>query len=220
MTYLQICQRVHDIAGFQGQFTSVQATGYQAILTTAVRDTYQDIQRYRKDWWFMQVNKDISVDETKTRYEISDLFGVGDIPFGDYQYINWYKTGTTRRTRLIEVPYHEFQFFSFTDNQSKEPRLWTQEPFGKALVISPVDTNYTLDLHYIREIDDLSSNSQEPIIPARFHQALVYGALIKLSTYIGNPTLFDEYSMKYAEIMGQLMREENPAKHVIKRPIA
>ena len=38
MNYLQICQRVHDIAGFQGQFTSVQVTVYQAVGTTAVKD--------------------------------------------------------------------------------------------------------------------------------------------------------------------------------------
>ena len=220
MTYLQICQRVHEIAGFQGQFTSVQATGYQAILTQAVRDAYEDVQRYRSDWHWMHVNKDINVDNLKDRYEISDLFGAGDIPFADYLYINWYKPSTTRRVRLKEVPYDAFLFISFTDEQTKEPRLWTQEPTGKALVISPVDQVYTLDLHYIRALDDLTSNTQEPIVPARFHQILVYGALMKLSTYIGNPTLYDEYSVKYAEILGQLMREENPAKTVRKRPVA
>ncbi len=77
-----------------------------------------------------------------------------------------------------------------------------------------------MEIHYIRSLDELVANGTIPVLPLRHHQLIIYGAITKLSTFIGNGTLFDTYSMKYAEGMGQLMREENPVKTIRKRPIA
>ena len=217
MNYLTICQRVHDIVGFQGQFTSVQATGYQAVVTQAVKDSYEDVQRYRAEWNWLKASKDINVSDLADVYTLEDLWGAGFTPdLAAYRYINWYDG--TRKFRLREIHYDRFILMDFPEPH--QPRLYTVRPWDKALLISPVDQVYTLDLNYTLTLDQLVNNTDEPKIPLRHQQAIVYAAVMKVSTYTGDPTLYDTYSVKYAEEMGQLMREENPARWVTKRPIA
>ena len=219
MTFLEICQRVHDLVGFQGRFTSVDATGYQAVLVQAVKDAYDDVQRYRKDWNWLKDHRSINVDNSKTTYTTKDLWGNDTPDFAEYRHINWYDTSGTqdRKFRLIYVPYDAFMLMKFSEPH--QPRYWTSEPWSKSLLISPVDQLYTLDLHYTRTLDPLVNNGDTPDIPERHQMMIVYGAVMKLSTFVGNPTLFDTYSFKYSEGMGQLLREENPAKTVRKRPV-
>lgn len=219
MQYLTICQRVHDLIGYQGQFTSVQATGYQATITRAVQDAYEDIQRYRVDWQWLKNVRNINVSDASDEYTIDELWGAGNLPhdFSSYRYINWTKDNRTRR--LIEVPYDAYMLMDFENFGSYEPRLWSYKPWDKSLLISPVDKVYTLELHYLKTLDRLTNNTDVPLIPERHQQAIIYGAVMKLSTFTGDPTLFDTYSVKYAEELGQLMREENPRKVVTKRPI-
>lgn len=220
MNFLTICQRVHNIVGYQGQFTSVNVTGYQATLVAAVKDAYEDIQRYRTDWDWIKAQRDINVVAGTNIYTLDDLWGgvVDSADLSQYRYINYHSP--RRVERLIYVDYDAYVLMDFTNWNDKEPRLWSVRPWDKALVISPVDGNYTLEMHYLRDLHELVSNTDEPILPPRHHQLLVYGAIMKLSTFTGDPTLFDTYSTKYAIEMGQLMREENPVKTVRKRPIA
>ena len=221
MNYLTICQRVHDTVGFQGQFTSVLTGGYQAVITQAVKDSYEDIQRYRKEWQWLKNHRDVNVSDLKSEYTLEELWGAGFTQdLASYRYINWYDTSgpTVRKFRLIPVEYDNFILMTFSEPH--EPRLYSVRPWDKALLISPVDANYTLDLHYVQTLDQLVNNTDEPQIPLRHQQAIIYGAIMKVSTYTGDPTLYDTYSVKYAEELGQLMREENPARSVTKRPIA
>ena len=220
MNYLSICQRVHEIAGFQGQFNTVDTTGYQAVITQAVQDAYEDIQRYRPEWQFTKLRRDVNVSDAATEYPLDELWGTTETSdLASYRYINWYDSAKSRNHRLIEINYDTWQFQK-TDRNPGEPRAWAMRPWDKALLITPVDKVYTLTIHYVRDLDELTQNTSVPLIPQRHHQLIVYGALLKVSTFIGNPTLFDTYSLKYAEEMGQLMREENPARVVTKRPIA
>jgi hypothetical protein len=218
MNYLQICQRVHDIAGFQGQFNTVQTSGYQAVITTSVKDAYEDVQRYRPEWNYLKTHRDINVSDASDEYLLTDLWTLGETPdLAAYRHINWYDPATDRAFRLIEVPYDNFILMKFPEPH--QPRLYSVRPWDKALLISPVDQVYTLDLHYTKALHQLVNNTDEPLVPVRHRQIIIYGALMKISTYTGNPTLFDTYSIKYAESMGQLMREENPARRVTKRPV-
>ena len=214
MNFLQICQRVNDVVGFQGQITDVTASGYQAVLTTAVQDSYQDIQRYRPDWEFKKARRSINVSDLQTTYTLQDLWGTDTPDLALYEYINY----DFRRMEFI--PYEEFVLIDFGDYTPSKPRTYTIEPASKSLIIEPVDQVYTLDLHYIRELDVLTANTSVPVIPERHHQLIVYMAIMKLSTYVGNATLYDTYSVMTATGLGQLMREENPAKVIRKRPIA
>lgn len=219
MNYLSICQRVHEIAGFQGQFTSVQVTGYQAVVTQSVKDSYEDVQRYRPEWDYMKTHRDINVSDASVSYTLEDLWASETPDLAEYRYINWYDPGPgDRKFRLIEVPYDAFILLKFPEPH--DPRLYAVQPWDRTLLISPVDGVYTLDLHYTRTLHELVNNTDEPLVPLRHRQVIVYGALMKLSTFIGNPTLYDTYSVKYAEELGQLLREENPVLTVRKRPVA
>jgi hypothetical protein len=218
MNYLAICQRVHEIAGFQGQFNTVETTGYQSVITQAVKDAYEDVQRYRPEWNYLKTRRNINISEASDEYTLGELWTAGETPdLAAYRHINWYNPDTDRSMRLLEVPYDDFVLMQFS--KPGEPRLFSIRPWDKALLISPVDQVYTLDLHYTKTLHQLVNNTDEPLVPLRHRQTIVYGALMKVSTYTGNPTLYDTYALKYAEEMGQLMREENPARRVTKRPV-
>ena len=216
MNFLSICQRTHDIVGFQGQFTSVQATGFEAVLVTAVQDTYQDVQRYRTEWDWLRQTRQINVSDVKTVYTLDELWGAETPDLASYLYINW--SSPRRIQRLRQIHYDDFQFL--VDPQPGDPRAWTYDLQNFNLEITPVDQVFTLDLYYTKSLDALLNNIDVPLIPDRHHQILVYGACMKLSTFVGNPTLYDTYAIKYAEELAQLMRESNPVKRVTKQPVA
>lgn len=214
MNYLEICRRTNDIVGFQSDVASVDTTGYQATLTAAVKDAYEDIQRYRPDWNFMKAKRSINVSNLATEYSLETLWAGDTVDLAEWQYINYdYR-------RLGFIHYDTFVLTDFSGYNNKEPRGWSVVPATKDLLITPVDQVYTLEAHYIRTLHELSGNNSVPILPKRFHQLIVYSAIMKLSTFVGNLTLYDTYSMKTSMLMGQLMREENPAKVVRKRPLA
>lgn len=210
MNYLQLCQRVHDIAGFQGQFASVDSLGYQAVVARAVEDAYEDIQRYRDDWDFLQAQKDITIGPSQQIYTLSQL-GASDLSI--WKYINF------NYRRMQEMTHELWSLQDYSNWSGQEPLYWAWRPSDRALCISPVAENSVCTMYYIRTLHALTLNTSVPIIPERHQQLIVYGALMKMSTYLGNMTLFDTYSIKYAEGLGQLMREANPPKSITKRPI-
>lgn len=214
MNYLTICKRVNDLVGFQGIVTSVNPTGYQKVLVQAVNDSYEDIQRFRRDWEYMKATKEVNVDSSASYYTLDSLWSP-DVPdLASWLYVNY------DHQRLVEYSYDAYELIDKDAWEGSEPQFWSQDPATKGLYISPLDGLYTLDIYYVKTLDVLTTATQIPRIPDRFHQAIVYGAVMNLSTFVGNSTLYDTYSVKYSTIMGQLMREENPAKFVRKRPIA
>jgi len=214
MNYLEIARRTNDVTGFQGVVNSVDTSGYQSTLTAAIKDTYEDIQRYRPDWNWMRMYRQVNVSDAKEYYTLEELWAGDEVNLAEWLYLNHdYK-------RLRNIHYDDYMLLDLSTGTPSKPKGFALEPASKNLLITPVDAVYTLDLHYIRTLDKLVKNTDTPVLPARHHQLIVYGAITKLSTFIGNGTLYDTYSMKYAEGMGQLMREENPAKVVRKRPIA
>ena len=211
MNYLQLCQRVHDIAGFQGQFNSVSATGYQAVIVRAVQDAYEDIQRYRDDWDFLQKRKVVGVGPSQSVYTLADL-GLENLQ--QYKYVNF------NSRRMMEMEFETYQLYDFSNWSTHQPHYWSWEYATMDFYISPVGENYDIEINYIDELDTLSINTDTPRILSRHHQCIVYGALMKVGTYLGKMTLYDMYAIKYAEALGQLMRESNPPKRITKRPIA
>jgi len=212
MNYLEICRRTNAIVGFQGTISSVAASGYQETLTTAVRDAFEDIQRYRKDWDWMKATRTINVSSVKEEYTLEELWSGDTVDLSEYRYINY------DYDRLQEIAYDQYVGMDF--RSPGLPRLYSTIPWSKNLLISPLDTVYTLNLHYIKTLQELRSNIDVPRLPVRHHQLIVYMAVMKLSTFIGNATLYDTYSDATATAMGQLLREENPYREVRKRPIA
>jgi hypothetical protein len=214
MDYLTICQRVNDAVGFQSSITSVDAVGYQATLTQAVKDAYDDVQRYRTDWEFSKRHRSVNVSELSSSYTLTELWSGDTVDLSQWQYINYdYK-------RIPQMDYDSFVLQDFTTYGASEPRFFAIEPWTKSLLIAPVDQVYTLDVHYLVTLHKLVLNTDVPNVPERHHQLIVYKAIMKLATFVGNITLYDTYALQTAIELGQLMREENPAKAVTKRPIA
>jgi len=212
MNYLQMCQRVHDIAGYQGTFNSVDATGYQTVITRAVQDAYEDIQRLRDDWDFLQGERTVSVGPSQNVYTLAELFGTDTIDLAHWKYVIYdYR-------RLQEMTWDLYNLTNFA-NWSGEPHSWAWRPYDRALMLSPVKENSNITIYYIKELDELTLNTSEPTLPKRHHQCIIYGALMKVATYLGNVTLFDMYAQLYAQELNQLMREANPPKSITKRPI-
>lgn len=214
MNFLDICKRVNNLVGFQGVLTSVSPTGYQAVLVNAVKDAWEDIQRHRVDWDFMRATKSVNVDGSQNYYSLDQLWGTAEPDLGNWLYVSY------DYQRLMQLSYDAYEGEDFTAWTGHKPYLYAIDPATKGLYISPVDANYTLDIYYTKELQNLTTATQVPWLPERYHQAIVYGAVVKLATFVGNPTLHDTYALKYDQIMGSLMREENPPKFVRKRPVA
>jgi hypothetical protein len=68
MNFLEICKKVNQVGEFQGDVSSVMATGYQAELVEAVRQSFIDIQLERTNWNFLRRDVTFSITPSTTTY--------------------------------------------------------------------------------------------------------------------------------------------------------
>ena len=73
--------------------------------------------------------------------------------------------------------------------------------------------------YYSTSLETLSGDTDEPTLPTPFHQVIVFCAVRELAAYLGEPVLEQQYSRRYNNAMGQLMRSHVPARRVYPRPI-
>lgn len=105
--------------------------------------------------------------------------------------------------------------------ESGEPTAFTIDPANDSVLINSPDAVYSIHAHYKTAPQTLSSASDTPTnLPGQFHMAIVYKAIEDLAgPHFGAGELSQYYGRKYKQIIGEIMRSQNPSKAVRKRPI-
>ncbi|MFH1302221.1 MAG: hypothetical protein ABIK07_14265, partial [Planctomycetota bacterium] len=189
MTFLELAQRLRleSMVSGSGPSSVVGQVGELGELVAWINTAYQDIQLLHDDWRFMQSEfsfPTIANVNTYTPAAVS-LTALAEWLVGD---LRCYLSLGDENPMLYEG-WGEFRAVrDLGDVTTGRPTHFSVKPDNSLILWPTPDQIYTVRGEYIIVPDVLSGNTDEPIIPARFHMIIVWRALI----YYGAALAADE----------------------------
>jgi hypothetical protein len=216
MNYLQLCQKAHTLCGLQGSFTSVSTTTtYQVTLAKFVAEAWEDIQNLRKDWPFLRSQLDLSLTTGKTEYTLTDIFGSPtDSDVARWLTMCYYTDGNNNIRQLRWISYDEYIGNETAGGSANYPGIVAADPVDRHLYFNPLDTTYTVTMHYITLPVTMTSNTDEPLLPPAFHNLIAYQGAAQMCAFMGNTTMYNILVQKADVMLGELMRSEIPSRRM------
>lgn len=208
MNFLEIVKKANIFSGLQGEIDSVAyATGLQKTLVEFTSAAYLDIQLLRDQWKWMQ--------------SYTSSFQWGSVPTsvvnsGVNTYSSLYNPDGTE---LIYVDYYSWLTSTVSRPAMAKPAFFTIVPETNALILSPVLD--TVTVNYVASINPeiLSTNTQIPKMPERYHFLIVYKAAMDMGALLGNAEVHASNASRYDMLLSQLLRNQNTQLSVKQRPL-
>lgn len=218
MNFLQLCQDVFREGGISGLISSTQnQTGEAARVVGWVQKAYLEILNDQPDAW--NFTRESAVKQLTA--------GIGTYSFEDLGITNgvqWY-TETMRwatnedlsdEAHLSEIDFANFRntwMFGVSRTAQGQPADVSVDNDTK-LRIGPIPAAaYWLVFDY-KAMPTLISDTDVPVFPARFHNAIVWRALRHYGLYEAAPEVVARADIAYKEIMLQLTIDQTPEVEV------
>lgn len=225
MTYLELCQEVARESGTIstiGLPASVTGqTGREARIVSWVDMAWNDIQTTRENWRWMRLNF-VGQTVANVRNYQWDALGIAS-RFSHFVYqgedgdnlISLYKTseGEGNEGLLSFVEYNEFRrtiLVGASEEQTGHPRLYTINDQG-SLALHPIpDDVYTIRGRFHRAPQALVNDSDVPEMPAQFHRAITYRALMLLAQHDEAQLQYQFAASEFNRYMDRLEQHQLP----------
>jgi hypothetical protein len=112
--------------------------------------------------------------------------------------------------------------FSLKENVSTSDAIGAYYTFNASIYLIPTPTvaGTTITFYYYKDPTDMSSDSDTPTIPSRFHEALVYYGLARAYARDENQTQAEYAERKFNEILGLAVkdgqdRQKSPRRRMV-----
>ena len=203
MNYLELCKRLRLEAGISGVGPAAVTgqTGEMLRVVEWVDAAYQDVQIAHASWRFLR--KDFSFSTIASTQEYTPAaVSLEDLATWIQQDMRLYLTIGDEQF-LETIQWDDFRIAAmYGSNRTLEgrPILASIKPNNSLMLWQIPDAVYTVAGEYFAVPDVMDENTSTPVIPVRFHLAIVWKALM----YYGAYTAADE---KYAHGKNQYSRE-------------
>lgn len=220
MNYITLVQETRKRVGIQGSGPSaVTVDGYESQIVAAVKDSWETIQNYRPKWKWMRAEKSFLMTIGKSTYTLSEIFGPS------YRHKIWledtlYFMKDSKNIPLTYVDFDTFRLRYLNTPPNGVLNEFTIRPYDNALVFTPPDVAYTVTACYQKSPQILTNDSDTPEMPTYFHNLIMYGALENYGYSISYHDVGQFYGIKYAKLMSDLLRDQNPREKLKVRGIA
>ncbi len=215
-TFLELCQELREQAGISGSGpTSVTGqTGEMLRIVNWIKKAYQKIQNLHQDWNFLRNDFSFQTIASTSTYTTT---AVSLTEHGAWKTdsLRCYLTsaGVSDEQWLVYYPWEEFRdIYLFGDLRSSagRPHSFSVKP-DQSLIFYPVpDAAYTVVGEYFKKAQELSANSDEPLIPEQYQDAIMWRALMFYATYESAPELFAEGQAEYRRVIAEMRLRELP----------
>lgn len=220
MNYLELCQAVARESGTltgSSSFTTVQdAQGRAAKIAGWVADAWVEIQNSRTDWLFRQAPfaKPLIVGLNTYTGASFDLAVSQWLPdTGQRQTMSLYDPaiGQADEGHIRQIGYDEWRdSYDFGAQTNGRPVVWAIGPDG-ALCIGPKpDKAYMLRGRYRRAAQRLTADTDIPIMPDDYHNAIVRQALFNMADGDDAAELLVSKANKYQVVTNALVIDQTP----------
>lgn len=211
MNFLEMVRAVRKRAKLQGTGPdSVDTTGEEAGLVLAVHDAWIDIQNMRKFWMWMRTERQFLMVVGKSTYTTTESLGPNP-RLGKWLVDTFYITVNNKKSKLRYLPYDIYKDRHINDSGNTLPHEFTIRPSDDALIFPSPNVVYTISCEYQKSAQELTTNTEVPELPTRFHWVIVYKALEEYGASIGYFELQTKYDEKYFDAIQELLASQNPA---------
>ena len=206
MNFLELCQEVRRECALPGSGpTSVK--NQQGILENIIHWTnqaYEAIQLESSEWYFRQAEKTFQTIENVTSYT-SEMLDVSNITQGT---VSIYLDSVADEALLTVLPYQDFRENFLVGEQTASRPYYYSVKNKKDFVISKPDDVYTIRFEYTKKAERLVDNTDIPMIPSEYHEAIIYKACMYYSGYEEAGEQYQAFYVRYNEIFNRLVREQ------------
>ena len=205
MTFLELCQRVASRAGIATNApTTVEGqTGILGKLVTWVVEADTYIQTMYHDWKFLF--KEGSQPVTTGSAEV-----LKPTDYAHADITTFVLDDGTDKVELQYMEYRDFKQLIKLSTTEGTPTCITLKPNGNFQLYPTPEIDYTLTFDYYRTPVELSANSDESLIPERFHRLIVLQAVIYYAEDQEADNLTNYVVPQYDELMSRLRSDQLP----------
>lgn len=222
MNYLALCQRTRHKCGIQGDGPTAvtRQSGILKYVVDAVAAAWREIQTESDAWNFMWARFEFATTDGSRDYSLADM----QIDRLAEQSITCYDITETESEewRLTYKPYFAFsQQFDLGTVETGKPQYVTVTPDGSIRVYpTPDSADYRVQGDYYSQVVELAANTDVPVLPSKFHDAIVYKAMMDVGAYIGAAEVVQMGEVQYKAMLRKMYRDEAPAVQLRMRPLA
>ena len=220
MNYLSLCQTVGQLAGIPGcvpgvyPTTTIGVTGEFARICSWVNIAWSEIQRHREDWnWLRNPVQFNTVAETQ-RYSPATVGATNySIWKMDSFRIYLQAAGIETQVPLEDSDYEAFYNYFLLGARTVTyafPTVICMDPQDNlCLGLRPNDV-YVVNGEYFQNPQVFALDADIPLCAARFHQSIVYRAMMKYGAYEAAGEVIAEYQTLYNEIINKMEFAQTP----------
>ncbi len=233
MNFLQLCDKTRrqcgiagsNVAGTTTPATTQNQTAEMLRIVEWVRDAYREICASRNNWKFLSSDFSVNTVANQESYlptactdeNLAALIGsttVGNFARWDLETFRIYlqSDGVATRQFLWWIGYDWFRnLYDLRPMSPMRPVRFTIRPNDLAIKLGPTpDTIYIVEGKYWRQAPDLELDTDVPLFPPRFHDAIVYLACRYYAGYQEDGGAYSDFNTKYEQFYGGLLADQLP----------
>ena len=215
MNFLQLCQGVYTEGGISGQITSVQnQTGEALRVVRWVQSAYLEILNDQGLVWnFLRKEIKVQLTAGKGDYTFADLNIASGVQWDTRSMRVSLNEDGRDETFLIGMRFPEFRdYWLFSSRRDVLSRpLNASVDIETKLRIAPIPAAaYWLHGQVQVMPEPLLDPDQVPILPERYHLAIVWRALRHYGMFEAAPEVVVRADAAYKEVMQQLWGDQSP----------
>lgn len=212
MNFLEIAKRVRQECGLSGDGPANVAgqSGMYAKVVAWTRSAHEELQNLHLNWDFDWATHTQALTAGVESYAPASDWGLSLKRFdGNGLYVYRNVDGPAAK---VWVPVIDWQTLRHArqPNVTGLPIYAAQAPDGKLYFFPIPDADLTAVMEYYKEPQVLEVNGDTPRIPARYHMAIVWRAVMFWCAHDENPALWQSANQNYRELVNKMTITELP----------
>lgn len=217
MDFLALAQRAYRESGFvgSGPVAVTGQVGRNADVVQWVLDAHEEIQGLRRDWSFDWSRETDTLSAGKDDYDPVSDFGItGGVrefvrsPCASYVYPT--ASGVQARNFLRFHEWEAFRGMNVPVVQGTTPVIFSRQPDGKVIYYPRPSAGCTVVHEVYLNKQLLVDPTDTPRIPADFHMAIVWKAVMLGAGKTNNYSRWDTAEEHHTQLLDRMLRECTP----------
>jgi hypothetical protein len=221
MNFLELAARTKLECGVSGTLNTVaNQTGELQRLCAWVSSAYDDICSRHASWRFLRSSFSLTTEAGKQDYDVQE-FADTQVAAVTVGFAHWwrdsfriyrYSGGISGQTWLPFTHYDSFRdIWMLGTPQQNTPQTFTIKNDDEAILLGPVPNDvYIVTGDFQRDANVLNDDTDVPLLPTRFHMAIVWLAAQRYSGFEEAGGVYQHADREFNRLMGGLEFDQLP----------
>lgn len=219
MTFLDLVNRARHECGVRGSDLtsfSVPLAGESQRMIDWINTAYIDIQTAHPDWQWLQNDVSFTTTAGQALYTPTEC-GVTDLGQWKLHSFRIYPTDVGVRGELFLDQWNYdswrdlYQFNAFRLQQTRPVSITVAPDSSLGLGPAPNDTGWTVVGQYFREPQEMSEETDVPLVPQKHQMAIIYRAMMLYAAYESAPEVYQNGEVEFTKLMRRMTQDRLPA---------